>query len=112
MQRSILGATRSGAALQWITGIGLLHNLSPEQVGRFLAVASSARSDRCAAAKSVGGLVGAAMLPSARVLHPRSHRHGSGIPVRWLYTRVAPSHAVQLSAVYLDRNVEEILAGP
>jgi hypothetical protein len=57
-------------------------------------------------------LSAAAMLPSARVLHPRSHRHGSGIPVRWLYTRVAPSHAVQLSAVYLDRNVEEILPAP
>jgi hypothetical protein len=27
------------AALQWITGIGLLHNLSPEQVGRFLTFA-------------------------------------------------------------------------
>jgi hypothetical protein len=34
-QQSI-GAARSGAALQWITGIGLLHNLSPEQVGLFL----------------------------------------------------------------------------
>jgi hypothetical protein len=29
----------------------------------------------------------------------------------WLYTRVVPSHAIELAAVYLNRNIESILAG-
>ena len=29
----------------------------------------------------------------------------------WLYTRMLPSHAIELSAVYLDRNIAGILAG-
>jgi hypothetical protein len=29
----------------------------------------------------------------------------------WLYTRVLPSHAIELAAVYLDRNVASISAG-
>jgi len=29
----------------------------------------------------------------------------------WLYIRVLPSHAIELSAVYLDRNLERIFAG-
>jgi len=34
-----------------------------------------------------------------------------GCRFNWLYTRVVPSHAIQLAAVYLDRNVRRILAG-
>lgn len=30
----------------------------------------------------------------------------------WLYIRVLPSHAIELAAVYLDRNLERIFAGP
>lgn len=30
---------------------------------------------------------------------------------RWLYIRVIPSHAIELAAVYLDRNLERIFAG-
>ena len=33
-----------------------------------------------------------------------------GCRLNWLYFRVVPSHAVQLAAVYLDRNVEMIVA--
>ena len=34
----------------------------------------------------------------------------NGCRFSWLYTRVVPSHAIQLAAVYLDRNVARILA--
>ena len=33
-----------------------------------------------------------------------------GCRLNWLYIRVVPSHAIQLAAVYLDRNVERIVA--
>jgi hypothetical protein len=33
-----------------------------------------------------------------------------GCRLNWLYFRVVPSHAIQLAAVYLDRNVEKIVA--
>jgi hypothetical protein len=33
-----------------------------------------------------------------------------GCRLKWLYIRVVPSHAIQLAAVYLDRNVERIVA--
>ena len=43
-------------------------------------------------------------------MHPRPHRRGNGCRFTWLYTRVVPSQAIQLAAVYLDRNVARILA--
>src|SRR5215831_12726319 len=33
-----------------------------------------------------------------------------GCRLHWLYFRVVPSHAIQLAAVYLDRNVAKIVA--
>ena len=34
----------------------------------------------------------------------------AGCWFNWLYTRVVPSHAIELTAVFLDRNVASILA--
>ena len=34
----------------------------------------------------------------------------NGCWLNWLYIRVVPSYAIQLAAIYLDRNVEKIVA--
>ena len=46
------------------------------------------------------------------VLHPQSHRLTRCLPVGLAHIRVLPSHAIELAAVYLDRNLERIFAGP
>ena len=43
-------------------------------------------------------------------MHPPPHRREDGCWFNRLYYRVVPSHAIELTAVFLDRNVAAILA--
>jgi hypothetical protein len=49
---------------------------------------------------------------STTILHPPPHCRGGRLLVQLLYTRVVPSHAIELTAVFLDRKVAAILARP